>query len=179
MGVELAETPAGVLRTLISWGDGPWIAEQLGDGLAGHRVEIAVLKSLGRQQATGRLLELYESDEKRNERESYNRRAEVGRVLLTFGDKRGIDILETLLDAHAVPLHSGEPNQQYRHNVFASITRGVGEDFGYEYRNYHPSIDNAIRRFRDWWLESRDSFVFPQRGIERPPQNANRVGGGF
>jgi hypothetical protein len=158
---ESQATPDGILRTLIGWGDAQWIAGNLGDGMRGHEMEIEILSALKSEQAKTRLLELYRSDEMRNERVSYNRRAKVGWALVVFKDKRGVDILDTLLDADAVP-DAGDPNHQYRHNVFAKITKAVGKDFGYRHMNYDPSIDDSIRRFRDWWLESRYDFRFAE-----------------
>jgi hypothetical protein len=157
---ESETVPNGILRTLVAWGDARWIDERLGDRMRGHEMEIEILGALKPEQATGRLLELYRADEMRNERKSYNQRAEIGRALVAFKDKRGIDILETLLDADAVPKVGQAPNHQYRHNVFAAITRGIGQDFGYRHPNYDQSIDESIQRFRSWWLEKRYDFLF-------------------
>lgn len=158
---EGASVPDSILRTLIAWGDAEWIAERLGGQTRGHMMEIEILCALETAHATGRLLELYRVDEVENKRETYNRRAEIGRALLGLRDKRGIDILESLLDAEVVPLNGEHPNHQYRSNVFNAIAHAVGKDFGYVHSNYDPSIDEAIRRFRFWWLENRYMFTFP------------------
>jgi hypothetical protein len=159
---ESKTTPDGILRTLITWGDAQWIAGILGDNLRGHEMEIEILSALKAEQATPRLLELYRGDEMGSERVSYNRRAEIGWALVAFKDKRGVDILEALLDAEAVPKIDETPNHQCRHNVFAKIVKTTGQDFGYRQRNYDPSIDDSIRRFRGWWIENRYDFRFAE-----------------
>lgn len=168
---ESGAIPDSIVRTLLAWGDAEWIAKRLGDQTRGHQMEIEILHALGPARATDRLLELYREEEKQSVRESYNRRAEIGRALLIFHDRRGIDILDSLLDADVVPLSGEQPNHQYRHNVFNAIARSVGQDFGYEHLNFDPSIDEAIRRFRSWWLEHRYTFTFPED--IRPTENNN------
>ncbi|MBE7496501.1 MAG: hypothetical protein HS117_16275 [Verrucomicrobiaceae bacterium] len=171
---ESESIPDSIIRTLIAWGDAEWIANRLGDQIQGHQMEIEILSALEPPRATDRLLEIYRADERQSVRESYNRRAEIGRALLAFHDRRGIDILESLLDAEVVPLSGEQPNHQYRHNVFNAITRAVGQDFGYEHMNFDPSIDEAIRRFRSWWLESRFTFTFPEDDHPTENNNANK-----
>jgi hypothetical protein len=127
-------------------------------------MEIAILSGLGADRATDRLLELFEAEESRSIRESYNRRAEIGKALLGFQDKRGIDILEPLLDADAVPLGGGIQVHQYRYNVFHVLARAVGQDFGYGHSNHDPSLDEAIGRLRSWWRGNRQTFTFPGSG---------------
>lgn len=162
--VELAKTPDEIIRTLIAWGDAPWIAERLADDLLGHPMEIEVLRRLPSEKAIPRLLGIYRHTKNQHHRKNYNRRSNIGRALIDFKDKQGIDILETLLDAQAVPKHHGEPNHQYRHNVFVVVTKAVGQDFGYKHRSYHPSIDTAILRFRTWWRKHRNEFNFVKAG---------------
>lgn len=159
---ESTTVPDGILRTLVRWGDAPWIAEQFGDRLKGHVMEITILTAARSPKAAGRLFELYEADVKQASSNSYIRRSEIGSALVELGDKRGIDILETLLDARSVPdLGQGSPpNPQYRHNVFREITKAIENDFGYSHLNFDPSIDEAIRKFRGWWTKSRDTFEF-------------------
>lgn len=155
-------TPNEVIRVLITWGDAAWIFEQLGSDLAGHGMEIEILQELPATASTPRLLEIYRTTQRENSGDSYNQRAKVGRALADFRDKRGIDILESLLDAASVPTISGGPNHQYRHNVFFFILKAVGNNFGYEHLNYDPSIDAAIVRFREWWFQERYQFEFPK-----------------
>jgi hypothetical protein len=164
-GVKLEGTSTvdEIVRTLIAWDDAPWIAEQFGSELAGHAMEIEILRRLPAGRAVPRLLEIYHTTRRDNSKDSYGQRADVGRALADLRDARGIDILDTLLDVASVPTYEGVPSQQYRQNVFAFIQRAVGDQFGYERRVYDPSIDEAIVRFREWWLQERYHFVFPTR----------------
>ena len=164
MESEGLRRPPEIIRLLLVWGDAPWVAEQFGDDLTGHAMEIEIIGKLPAARATPRLLEIYRSSERVNTSESYNRRADIGRALMKYGDKRGVDILDTLLDAGSVPtLSDGSPSHQYRNNVFAAIQKAVGKKFGYEHLNYDPTIDDAIVRYREWWLRDRYEFEFPKR----------------
>lgn len=165
---EGAAIPAQFVRTLLHWGNAQWLDENFANHVRGKDLELEILGALRPEQATHRLLEIYRADQKRNSRESYNRRASIGRTLLRFRDKPGFEILDTLLDAEAVPYIAGKPNHQYRHNVFASIARGAGTDFDYKHQNYHPSIAEAIAQFRAWWSENQSANVFPTSRFERP-----------
>jgi len=161
------ESSDQTLRASIIYGNGPWIAEQLGSKLSGHRLEIEIDASLPDPEAMKRLIAKYQTLEGDALPLSYDSRAEIGRALIEHHDKRGIDILDTLLDAGNVPLlQDGAPSHQYRSNVFRFIQRSVGKTFGYEHLNYDPSIDEAIARFRKWWLIERYKFGFPTGGAQ-------------
>ena len=123
-------------------------------GSPGTCMEIEILQQLPAATATPRLLEIYRAVQRDGIAESYNRRAARGRALVNYGRQRGIDILDTLLDAApVVPTNGGAANHQYRHNVFAAIQKAVGRKFGYEQPSgSQPTIDDAILLFREWWF---------------------------
>lgn len=156
-GVITAEgydAPDGIMRTLIAWGDAPFILETLGTEAEGHPMEVEILAGLTGDGGFERLLQLYETC--RKGRRSYNERSEIGRALVMKRDKRGVDILMELLPS------DGSPGGQHRHNTFAFLTKYVtgGSTFGYNALNYDPSLDEAVPKMLSWWQESRRDFVF-------------------
>ncbi len=160
---EGSRCPAGIVRLVVDWGGAAWVASQFKDHLHGHPMEIEILQKLPADKAIPLLLEIYHTTKRDNTTDSYNQRAAVGRALVNFRDKRGIDILDTLLDAASVPLHDDAPNHQFRHNVLRFIFSAVGDNFGYMHDNYDPSIDEAVLKFKEWWLRKRYEFELSKK----------------
>jgi len=152
---ERAAMPDGILRTMLAWGDAPYIHEILGDDLAGHSVEIDVLEALPGKEAVQRLWALHEACPRRAAPEHYNRRFRIGQALVRHRDKRGIDILMALLPREAAP------GPQYRNNTFDLLAATLGETFGYPSGNYRPALEEAVPRMLAWWQEHREVFTFP------------------
>jgi len=154
---EGPDTPDGIIRTLLAWGDAPCIHEILGDKLVGHSMEIDVLDALPGEWACERLWQLYLSSPKSRKAEHYSTKAKIGRVLAMREDKRGIDILIGLLPAESAP------SPQYRSNVYNFLALKLRRDFGYKMGNYRPELEQAIPKMIGWWQENRETFTFRQR----------------
>ena len=154
---EGPDTPDGIIRTLLGWGDAACIREILGNRLAGHSMEIDVLDALPGEWACERLWQLYLSCPKGRKAEHYNMRATIGRALVRREDKRGIDILMELLPAQ------NAPGPQYRNNVYNLLALKLRRDFGYKGGNYRPELQQAIPKMIDWWQVNRETFAFRER----------------
>ena len=154
---EGEDTPDGVVRTLLAWGDASFIQEVLGENLEGHGMEIEVLERLPDTSASDRLWQIYETCGKGRKAVYYNKRASVGRALVNRKDIRGIDILMTLLPAEKAP------GPQYRNNVYVFLALKIGEDFGYGRGNYRPELEEAIPRMMTWWEKNRAKFSFDRK----------------
>jgi len=150
-------TPREIILVLTRWGDARYIQEILGEGLAGHSMEIEVLQATPDPAASDRLWQLYQSCPRSWKPGHYNRRAAIGRALAQRRDKRGIDILIELLDAENAPA------PQYRSNTYIRIAVMLGEDFGYKGDNYRPALEQAIPKMIDWWKNNRETFTFRER----------------
>lgn len=152
---EGADMPHGIIRTLIAWGDAAYIHETLSGRLKGHPMEIEVLEALpSREAALARLLQLLETCPARTKDERHNWRARVGSALVRQKDKRGIDILLSLLAKEEAP------GPQYRNNTFQFLANTLGQSFGYPKGNYRPELEEAIPKMVAWWEEHRDTFEF-------------------
>lgn len=145
-----------MIRVLLTWGDAAWVVETLGEHLHGHPMEVEILSHYTANVAIPRLLDIYFETKQAVTTPSYNKRAEIGTALLDFKDKRGIDILASLLPNDCAP------GNEYRNYVFNLIIKHVGHSFGYTHRNYDPSLEQAVSRFSEWWLRERYSFEFPE-----------------
>lgn len=152
MEKEKADTPDGIIRTLLDWGDARFVSEILGGKLEGHPMEIEILAGTDDRYSTGRLWELYQSCPQSRRSDIYNRKAAIGRALVDKGDERGIEILMTLLPANEAP------GAQYRHNVYMFIARAIGESFGYSATNYDATLEEAVPKMLSWWAENRNTF---------------------
>ena len=152
---ENADTPDGVIRTLIAWADAPFVYKTLGPEAAGHPMEIEILAGLPGKNGVDRLWQIYESCPKRHW--SYFKRSQIGRAMVKKQDTRGIDILMELLPA------AKAPSGQYRHNVFKFLAIHIGQDFGYNALNYDPSLNQAVAGMLSWWDENRHRFALDGR----------------
>lgn len=160
LATEAGDTPDGIVRTLLRWGDAVYVEEVLGTKLAGHSMEVEVLQALPGQKASERLWELYLASPKGRKSIEYNRRAEIGRALATRGDKRGIDILLTLLPAE------NAPSRQHRLNVFLFLVRTLGRDFAHGSAKGGADLEETAEQMAKWWDEHREKFDFG-RGEEK------------
>ena len=151
---EKADTPDGILRLLIKEGDAPLIQEILGNDLAGSSLEIDVLEALPDKQASDRLWKIYQNCPKSRKEKHYSRRASIGIALANRKDKRGIDILVTLLPAE------NAPSRQHRNNVYNFLATKLGNKFGYENGNYRPELEAAVPKMTSWWSKNREVFEF-------------------
>jgi len=151
---EAADTPDGILRTLLAWGDADLIQEELGPGLKTHTMQVEVLERSSDPRASDLLWEIYQACPEGRKAEHYNRRAQVGRALVGRKDIRGIDILVGLLPADKAP------GPQYRSNVFIFLAIRLGQDFGYGQGNYRPELEQAVPKMISWWEHNRKSFAF-------------------
>jgi hypothetical protein len=156
---EKTKPPDGIIRTLLAWKDAPWLLEVAGERLRGSSMEVEILAKSRSDKAVPRLLEIYGETEPTTVLQSYYRRAEIGRAVVELKDKRGIDILATLLPKSSV--EDGPSGKQSRNNVFWFLMLHTGRDFEYEYVNYDESLEPAIERFQEWWAQERSSFSFP------------------
>jgi len=159
MADEKGDTPDGVIRTLISWGDAPFVHETSGTEANEHPMAIEILAGLPDKNGVDRLWELYESCPKR--RWSYFRRSEIGRALVKKRDTRGIDILMALLPSDKAP--SG----QHRHNVFKFLAIHLGHEFGYNALNYSPALNEATDKMLSWWDKNKKEFVLDKRNTKQ------------
>ena len=157
LATELTDTPDGIVRRLIAWGDAGYVQEILGDNLAGYAMEIDVLRATPDPAASERLWQLYLKCPKGARTEHYKRRAKIGGALATREDKRGIDILVKLLPVGKAP------GAQYRSNNYNFIARKIRQDFGYKGGNYRRSLEKAVPKMIDWWKKNRDEFEFHGR----------------
>ena len=151
---EGADTPDGIIRLLVRWGDASYVQRTLGGSLAGHSMEITVLRDLPEEWAGERLWRMYLDCPESRKAEHYNRKAGIGRALVERRDKRGIDILVALLPA------DNAPSRQHRNNVFKFLALKIGETFGYEHSNYDPSLEEVAFKMQQWWKGSRSAFEF-------------------
>lgn len=152
---ECEETPDGIIRTLIAWGDADFICEILGDKLHGHALEIEVLVERSDKTASERLWDMYESCPKSRKAIHYNQRAAIGRALVNRRDIRGVDILMALLPPEAAP------GPQSRTNIFLFLTAKLGNRFGYDCAgSYTPTVEPAIQAMLAWWEENHLTFSF-------------------
>lgn len=151
---EKLDTPDGMIRVLVKWGDAALVHETLGEQLKEHAVEIKVLEHMKGAYATNRLWQIYLDCPKERKARYYNKRASVGRALVNRGDVRGIDILMELLPANRAP------GPQYRNNVYIFLAIRIGNNFGYEDGNYRPELEQAIPKMMSWWEENRLTFEF-------------------
>lgn len=151
--------PDEMIRTLVAWNDAPWLMEVAGERLRGAPLEVEILAKSHSDKAVPRLLEIYGETEPATALQSYYRRTEIGRAVVELKDKRGIDILATLLPKSSV--EDGPSGKQSRNNVFRFLMMHTGRNFGYEYSNYNESLEPAIERFKEWWAQERSSFSFP------------------
>ncbi|MFC1582908.1 HEAT repeat domain-containing protein, partial [Planctomycetota bacterium] len=157
---EKEDTPDGVIRTLIKWGNADFVEEVLGDALDNHSMQIEILERSSSKDANDKLWALYTKSSKSKKAVHYNKRAAIGRALAKRKDIRGIDILITLLPPESAPW------PQYRNNIYNFLKRVLGQDFGYTFSNYNTELQNAYPKMTSWWEKNRSSFSFDVRSKE-------------
>jgi len=170
---EGMEVPDTLIRTLVTWGDAKFVREVGGDKMRGTYVELEVLSAINDKASTARLWQIHLDipDAKLAVDARYNRRSMIGRALAGRKDKRGIDILISLLPTE------GAPGPQYRSNVYLMVANLVGRDFGYGRGNYRRELEEAAPKMTKWWSENRETFRFEDVRPRLPagsPRDATR-----
>jgi hypothetical protein len=160
LSTEQAETPDGLIRVLLQWGDAAYVIEELSEKLRNHPMEIECLAAVPSRKNSDRLWELYQTCPREHRAVSYNRLDAIGRALIAHRDKRGIDVLVELLGADK------DPGRQFRNNVFNFLAATTGKRFGYDHANYHPDLEEATDRLVRWWRANRETFRFQKQGPE-------------
>jgi hypothetical protein len=160
---EGRSVPGEFVRLMNRLDSAPLVAELLGEDLAGSRFEIDVLARLSGDAAGQRLWQLYEQLRGRAVTEVASRIAVIGNAMLDRKDKRGADVLLSLL-----PKGTGLDNQ-VRHNTYSALARRIGNSFGYAAVNYHPDLEAAIPKMVEWWNNNQQQFEF-DRPTTRPKE---------
>jgi hypothetical protein len=149
---EGRNTPDTLIRLLIAMDGASLVAELMGNDLAGSRCEVEVLARLPGDAAGQRLWQLCEQLRDQPIAEVAFRIQVIGDAMLSRKDKRGADVLLSLL-----PKDVGL-DKQFRHNTYAVLARYTRKDFGYKAVNYHPDLEAAVPKMIEWWKTSRVSF---------------------
>ncbi|MDK1032701.1 MAG: hypothetical protein QGD94_11890, partial [Planctomycetia bacterium] len=151
---ERGKTPDEILRLMLGLGGVSFIYEILGKSLTNHAMEIEVLRVLPQEGASERLWQMQRRGRGGAKPEAYSRAADIGRALVDRKDKRGIDMLLSLLPAE------NAPGPQYRNNVFNFLALRLENNFGYAAGDYRPELEEAIPKMIRWWEDNASGFSF-------------------
>jgi hypothetical protein len=151
LAAERVDCPDGIVSLLVALGEAPFVRDTLGDGLQGHRHEIAVLERLPDERSRARLLAIVAASPGRKA-EAYQRRFLVGRALLRHGDRRGVEVLVQLLP------RADAPGQQQRRNVHAVAAPVLAAGFSTFPAECDAELDAAIDALLAFWQQHGAAF---------------------
>lgn len=160
LGKEEKQTPPGILRVLIGWGEVDHVERELQGKLDNHSMQVEILTASNRPGASDELWQLYQAIPAENFQAdtASGKATRLGWALVLRHDKRGLGILArtvlvTAKDASA---------QQARINILQFVTQHTGGAFRFSGDTQPDAVQHEAERFALWWETKGQEFNFPR-----------------